>query len=215
MNELRIVLLVVGVAAIAGLYFWEAARERRQQRRRTVMAAPAVDAPSMRTRATPESEEDLSEALADLGRSMGQERGAATGAPAEDRIVALHVVSMHGDFEGSDILAAADDVALRWGPMRIFHRFEAGGIEYEKPLFSMASMREPGYIDREHPDEFRTPGVTLFMCMPAAAGDHIVFDLMLRTAEQVAKTLGGELRGPDHAPLDQFTLAGIRARLSA
>jgi cell division protein ZipA len=99
--------------------------------------------------------------------------------------------------------------------MRIFHRYDAGGVEYEKPLFSLASMREPGHIDRDGLDEFRTTGLSLFMCIPVAAGDHLVFDLMLRTAEQLAKALGGEVCGPDHTRLDPAKLAALRARLSA
>jgi cell division protein ZipA len=222
MNELRLILLIVGVAAIAALYFWETGRERRQQRRRTIMSGPAGETVSLRARpAARDVDEDLAEALADLGRSMGRERGPGTAdadegdTPSADRIVALHVASTGAPFQGRAILAAAEGAALRWGPMHIFHRYDAGGVEYEKPLFSLASMREPGYIDRERIDEFSTPGLSLFMCVPVPAGDHLVFDLMLRTAEQLAKTLGGEVCGPDHRRLDQAGLAALRSRLPA
>lgn len=215
MNELRIILLVVGVAAVAGLYIWEAGRDRRQQRRRTLMGAPGAEPASGRA-SVATVEQHLSEALADLGRSIGRERERPVAdAPVADRIIALHVVSTSEPFSGPDILAAAELADLRYGPMRIFHRYDAGGIEYEKPLFSLASMREPGHIDRECPEEFSTTGLSLFMCMPVPAGDHLVFDLMLRTAEQLAKSLGGEVCGPDHSRLEPGKLAALRARLSA
>jgi cell division protein ZipA len=217
MSELRIILLVVGVAAVAGLYFWEAGRDRRQQRRRTLMGAPAAEPGPARARVSAVAvEQDLSEALADLGRSIGRQRERpSTDAPVADRIIALHVVSTREPFPGPDIVAAAELADLRYGPMRIFHRYDAGGIEYEKPLFSLASMHEPGHIDRDRPEEFRTTGLSLFMCTPVPAGDHLVFDLMLRTAEQLAKSLGGEVCGPDHTRLEPGQLAAIRARLSA
>jgi cell division protein ZipA len=199
MSELRIVLLVLGVVAVAGLYFWEAGRDRRQQRRRTVTSAPGGESIPVRTR------EPVSES----------EQGQSAAAPGGDHIIALHVVSTGAPFEGPDIVAAAEGAALQYGPMRIFHRFDAGGVEYEKPLFSVASIREPGHIDRDAIEDFRTPGLSLFMCQPSPAGDHLVFDLMLRTAEQFASSLGGEVCGPDHARLDQGRLATLRARLSA
>lgn len=217
MNELRIILLVVGVAAVAGLYFWEAGRDRRQQRRRTLMGAPASEPGLARVRAPDAAvEQDLSEALADLGRRIGRERDQRPAdAPVANRIIALHIVADGEAFTGPDILAAAELADLRYGPMRIFHRYDAGGVEYEKPLFSLASMHEPGHIDRDRLEEFQTTGLSLFMCMPVPAGDHLVFDLMLRTAEQLAKSLGGEVCGPDHTRLDPAKLAALRARLSA
>jgi len=223
MNELRVILLVLGVAAIAGLYFWEAGRDRRQQRRRTLMGAPSTDPAQARVRAPAMDDEDLSDALIDLGRRIGQERQRMVhgdvpedgAVPEPGQIIALHVVAASAPFAGPDILAAAEEAGLHHGPMRIFHRYDAGGIEYEKPLFSLASMREPGHIDREDIGQFRTQGLSLFMCLPVAAGDHLVFDLMLRTAEQLAKSLGGELCGPDHGRLDASRLAMLRARLSA
>lgn len=217
MNDLRIVLLVVGVAAVAVLYFWEASRERRQQRRRTLMAGPGADVLSVRVR-DPGDGDDAG-ALADLGVSIARERMPAAADPpsatATDpaRIISLHVVSTGAPFAGPDIFAAAGDAGLHHGPMRIFHRYDAGGMEYEKPLFSLASMREPGYLD---PDgDFTTTGLSLFMCPPVPAGEHLVFDLMLRTAERLAGTLGGELRASDHGRLDAGRLAALRARLSA
>ena len=220
MSELRIILLVLGVVTITALYFWEAGRDRRQQRRRTLMGGPAGDPGAARVRpAPPDNEQELSGALADLGRRIGREReriaSAAGGATAPQQIIALHVVSAGAPFAGPAIVAAAEDAGFRYGPMRIFHRYEAGGIEYDSPLFSLASMHEPGYIDRESPGQFQAQGLSLFMCLPVAAGDHLVFDLMLRTAEQLAKSLGGELCGSDHGRLDAGRLAALRARLSA
>jgi cell division protein ZipA len=215
MNELRIVLLVLGVAAVAGLYFWEAGRDRRQQRRRTLMGRPAMEPRPGR----PPADGDDSAALASgSARSAGRsDRISVSGpdrTPSPEQIIALHVVATGAPFRGEDIVPAAENAGLRYGPMRIFHCHALGGVLHDEPLFSMASMKEPGYIDRDKLDEFETPGLSLFMRLPVAAGDRPVFDLMLRTAEMLAETLGGELCGPDHSTLDQGGLAALRARLS-
>lgn len=216
MNELRIILLIAGVAAIAALWLWESRRERRAQRGHTLLdrTGPAPGMP-LRGPGPAPAAADIAQALADLGRSMGKAASAPPPpAAGAEGIVALHVVARHAAFRGPDIDAAATAAGLRHGPMRIYHRYDADDLEYEEPLYSMASMREPGYIDRQQLDAFSTTGLSLFMCRPVAGGDRAAFEAMLQTAEQLARTLDGEVHGPDHLPLDAAGLAGLRARLA-
>lgn len=218
MNDLRVILLILGAVAIVALYLWETTRERRAAQRHVVRReGPSIGPegpfispvdPAGPPVAVGEPDEEAEE----------DEPSRPSAVPPEEsqRIVVLHVGAPDASgFRGPAILEALEAAGLRFGPMRIFHSFGAGVTASESPLFSVASMQEPGYLDPELLDDhFVTRGLTLFMCVPAPVSSMLVFDLMVDTARALAAALGGRVLGQDRSEADDAALEAIRRTLA-
>ena len=234
MNDLRLILLLLGVALILGIYLWESYQQRDMRRRRTIAQdTPSFDLPPLRpARGIPLTGE-LDEVAAPAEERMpimGNARqdataqpperipaapSAATGMPAADGILTLlYVAAAQGrPFTGRAILDAMRAADLRYGDMKVFHRYRAQSGPSPELLFSVADMFEPGHFDLDAMDEFSTRGLSLFMHARPTADPKTVFEDMLGAAELLARILGGEVLGADRKTLDAGRVAGIRARL--
>jgi len=130
-------------------------------------------------------------------------------------IISLHVTAMPTTvFNGNDILDAVNNVGLEFGDMNIFHHYGIGDMQGDQPIFSLSDMFEPGNFDLNNLDQHNTRGLTLFFCLPIRVDGQVVFELMLNTAQRLAKALGGEIRGPGHQVLDDRQIADIRNKIS-
>lgn len=115
-----------------------------------------------------------------------------------------------GRVDGPRILAAAEKCGLQPGDMQIFHRpARAGG----QPLFSMASLVEPGVFPFDRMDGFSTPGVTLFAQLPGPMEAMQTFDEMLTAAQRLAADFGAEIQDETHSDLSRQTIEHIREEI--
>ncbi|MCC5857975.1 MAG: cell division protein ZipA [Ectothiorhodospiraceae bacterium] len=132
---------------------------------------------------------------------------------AGEKIVVLHVVAGRGYcFTGPALVEAAEQVGLRHGRHEIFHR-TMNTRNGEVAVFSMASMVKPGTFDLSRVDEMETPGVALFMRLPAPFDGLTAFEQMLETARRLADSLDGYLLDPQRCDLTQQAVEHIREEL--
>ena len=234
MTDLRLILLVLGAALIAGLYGWGVYQQRGSRRRQTITHdAPSFDLP--RLRPVPEGSEpfavEMRSATAREPEIRDPARPPLPPAPAQAsdlparsgagpdpagtarEIITLHVAATGQPFPGRAILDAMRAADLRYGPMKIFHRYGATPVPSSQPLFSVADMFEPGNFDLDAMDGYSTRGLSLFMDARTSMDAGSVFDDMRGAAEMLARLLGGELLGDDRKALDAGRVAAIRARL--
>ncbi|MCP4126420.1 MAG: cell division protein ZipA, partial [Gammaproteobacteria bacterium] len=129
--------------------------------------------------------------------------------PLPAKIIQLNIVPHEGEFYGDDILCVVQEVGLELGEMNIFHHY---GDDPEKhlPIFSMASMVEPGTFPMDDTEGFSTPGLTLFTRLPGPKDGLSIFADMLHAAEQLANLMDGELRDEAHSALSKQTIGHIR-----
>ena len=100
------------------------------------------------------------------------------------------------------------------GEMSIFHRLgAAGGRRKTSPLFSMASMVEPGTFPLEDMDEFTTPGLALFLQLPGPKEGLVLLKDMPCVAEEMANRLNGELQDATHSTLTRQALEHQREEI--
>lgn len=264
MDDLRLILLVLGIAVVAGIYLSESIKQRSLQRRRTLFRSqPATDAADSGVAVANDDSDGNTAEPADLRRFMVDAAGAdqrvlsagpgpratphtrtenagddeapdqfpsarETTSPypvdsdgllhyadlTPDRIISLHVIPAPGrSFGGRAILDAMRAADLHYGPMKIFHHYGSEDSRSSQPLFSVASMLEPGYFELDRMDDYTARGLTFFLCVPTPVDAKVVFELMLGTARLLAYRLGGEVRGTDRERLDENQLAALRARL--
>jgi cell division protein ZipA len=125
-------------------------------------------------------------------------------------ILQLNLLAKNGAMTGEAILEATADVDLTYGEMSIFHRLE--GEAKDVPIFSMASMVEPGTFP-EKLEGFVTPGITLFTQLPGPKDGLAVFSDMLFTAERLAGILDAELQDEGHSDLSKQTVEHMREKI--
>jgi cell division protein ZipA len=110
--------------------------------------------------------------------------------PRHQRIVAIRLLGRDNQrFEGKDLKAALTAEGLEFGRYSIYHRVVAGS----RPLFSVASLVEPGSFDLATMESLRFPGISLFAVFPGPLPAPQCFDDMLSTARRLADRLSATL----------------------
>ncbi|MBD3610461.1 MAG: cell division protein ZipA, partial [Gammaproteobacteria bacterium] len=131
----------------------------------------------------------------------------------EEWIVVLYVVARSGQsFSGAALWDAFSQAGLRFGEMDIYHM---PGSDDASSVFSVASMMEPGTFYTNNQDDYETPGVVLFMRLPASFDAEQIFGKMLATARLLAQQLEGDIKDETHSTLTQQTISHIRERIAA
>jgi cell division protein ZipA len=108
-------------------------------------------------------------------------------APAQ-KIIAIRIVASEATpFEGRALREAVESAGLAFGRYQIFHRLDARG----RPLFSLASLKEPGTFDPAAMDGATYRGVAMFLVLPGpVAGEQAFAEMM-----EAARAIAGRLRG--------------------
>jgi cell division protein ZipA len=79
----------------------------------------------------------------------------------------------------------------------VFHRLHSDGL----PLFSIASMVEPGTFDLEKMNETLYPGVTFFAQLPGPVPGMHALNELVACARRLHQSLGGVLQDDRGVPL--------------
>ncbi|WP_078084840.1 cell division protein ZipA [Microbulbifer mangrovi] len=155
----------------------------------------------------------------DAGSSRAGKRG-GKGKAAEsskeravEEVLILNIMAPAGDcFEGNDLLRVLLSSGLRFGDMNIFH-YHCGEAGEGPALFSLANIVVPGTFDMSEMEDFTTPGVSLFLALPAEVEALKAFDTLLSTARGIAEQLGGELKDENRSVFTAQTAEHYRQRV--
>lgn len=247
---LRLILLLAGIVAVLGVYFWErhkrinarvhAIRRGQMEDKETEGAVGIKEEtatphePLYKNTAFKSEEIIIEQELSQLGEIVGEETDAGRESveqmpfffpdddlaepeakdARESMIILINLIARAGAFPGNDLLEAAEGAGLEPGEMSIFHRpGTARGKRKAGPLFSMASMVEPGTFPLENMDEFTTPGLALFLQLPGPKDGLVLFNDMLSIAEELANRLDGELQDATHSTLTQQAIEHQREEI--
>ena len=108
-----------------------------------------------------------------------------------DKVITVRCQTKEGAMSVEQVVLALRAAGLNHGRYDIFHR-HAEGTQGE-PLFSVANLTEPGSFDLTRASESTTAGITLFMVLPGNGDAVERFDMMTRTARELASKLEAEL----------------------
>jgi len=249
MNDLRLILLGIGLFIIAVIYLWGTFNQKLKDRShlRKLTAFKSSSPEDIKIMPTYDDDDEVSTAnLAELDKflanqevqdfdasdfSLSAKAMEANGTgddkeiklskshrgrlPDSDitniQIITLLIKASSGkEFSGVNILNATKTVGFKFGDMNIFHHYGVEGLMAEHPLFSLASMYEPGNFDLEQMETYKTKGLALFMQLPAQVDNVAVFDLMQETAMRLTELLQGEIWSSKQKPIDEDTLRTMR-----
>ncbi len=110
-----------------------------------------------------------------------------------EQIIAIHVLAREGKaFNGLELWQYLLAANLRFDEMKIFSKLE-NHRENARPVFRVANVVNPGTFDADNIEEFTTPGVSMFMVLPAPIDNMRAFEQMLTAARGIARTFDGRL----------------------
>lgn len=203
MDDLRLILLLIGAGVIVAVYAWS--RFQSSPRAPKPFRKPPVNKQSHDEPEDAEVEQEL-ERMQQLVK--GEEVEPAGTDP--ERLQVISVVAPDGQtFSGEALARAFDNNKLRYGEQGIYHRLTIlNGREI--PVFGIANLVKPGTFSPEDMEFFVTPGLTLFLQLPGPVDGVEAFDDFVHTAERLAVELGGELRDEKHCVLTHQALMQVR-----
>ncbi len=232
MNDLRLILLGIGLFIIAIIYLWGTFNQKLQDRSYLRKLTSFKRSPSevIKVMPTYDDDDEVSTAtLAELDKFLANQKlpdidasdfSLSAKAVATDettqpipdiQIITFLIKASPGkEFSGVNILNATKTVGLEFGDMNIFHHYGVEGLMADQPLFSLASMYEPGCFELEQMETYKTKGLALFMQLPSPVDNVAAFDLMHETVMRLADMLQGEIWGSKQNPIDKKTLQAMR-----
>jgi len=117
--------------------------------------------------------------------------------PPPDKIVTLFLQARDNHIiTGVELLDASLKSGLIFGSHDIFHRIHEEDVE---PVFSMANLIKPGTFDKTAWNTMEIRGVTLFMTLPGPRNALDAWDSMLATSRRLAELLRADLLDGDHS----------------
>ncbi len=130
-------------------------------------------------------------------------------------VYVINIAARDGSYiYGRDLKHALRILGFRFGDMDIYHRhLEMDG--QGEVLFSLINMVKPGTFEPSKMDRMMTPGISLFMQLPATGRALAHFDLMLKAADKLASEVDGILLDTSHQPLSEYYLTQCRDELKA
>ncbi|MFD1217929.1 cell division protein ZipA [Microbulbifer celer] len=139
-------------------------------------------------------------------------RGTARERSVEEVLI-LNIMAPAGDyFEGNDLLRVLLSSGLRFGDMNIFH-YHCGEAGEGPVLFSLANIVVPGTFDMSTMEDFTTPGISLFLALPAEVEALKALDTLLGVAREISAQLGGELKDENRSVFTAQTAEHYRQRV--
>lgn len=239
MDILRTVLIVLGIALVVGIYLADRLKRRKSKTARhwndVELDTTSDAADSFSAKDEPLSQEWVGKAvtlsarrnepLADehldglkgLGRDDADIDEATKTTPSEpvprrpeqppEEAIVLSVMAGEGTrISGPLLLKVLQEVGLAHGDMGLFHYHLAGKDE---PLFSVANILEPGRFELGEIATLETPGLALFMRLPAAVSGEQALQTLLQKSRQMAAQLSGTLCDEQRRPLGEERIAEL------
>lgn len=217
---LRVVLILVGVAFVAGVYYYTKRHPPRGRGERAPRSEPTfrIDAPQRpvtrreppprpvhtATDAVDTSAVDMTEpesgpafGAVEEGEARGTGRQAPGAGSTANEVVFSLALRLPGDgVDAARVLRELERLGLRLDERNIYSQDGSGG----EAVFNVANLFEPGVLAPLPPDAALRGLSFFFMAEPSpATGGR--FDRMLGTAYECARALGGRLEDMGHRPL--------------
>ena len=188
MEDLRWLLLIFGLLAIAGVYLYSRKEKKASDAKpaSTDRVEPSLDGSEQDDELPRDSEDHINDA------SVEDPDDEPTQQESPQKIVTVRIVAHEeASFAGDELVLSMRGIGLQHGEFGIFHRLD--GNEEGRTIFSAASLIEPGSFDLQNIKGQEIPGISLFLVLPGPVECIEAFDMMLAAARILTQSLSGEL----------------------
>lgn len=205
---LRLILILLGVAFIAGVYFYTRRNPPHARRAQSVRNEPSLTIQGQPSSADARTEPYVSnpdeatvpppvaEREAEPEPEVTEFRDRAPTESTRERIFSLTLRLPREGIEAERLLHHLKRLGLVLNERHIYHRVEAGG----ELVFSVANLFEPGTLHPLPPDAL-LQGLNFFFIAVPSSATSMRFDRMLGTAYECARSFGGQLEDAQHRRL--------------
>lgn len=239
MDMLRLTLLLIGLAVIAGIYLYY--RDPADDTTSPLEDKPTLlarlkslfarkpdpvenDEDWIRPKITEEDFEQLGSMVA-LRTGEGEEfteemhidwDSSTPVAPEDEVVIIFHIMAAKDSvFSGHDLGQALQQAGFIFGEKQIYHYFGELLTAECDAICSLANILEPGYFEPETFDSFSSPGITLFMQLPGPLEARKAFEVTLDKARELSTLLGGELSDESHNILTEQTIGHLKEKIES
>lgn len=211
---LRLILILAGIAFVAGVYFYtlrHPPRSRRQEPSRRAEPTVSIDAPQRPVTRPVEAPQRTASARNDPSserRPTPSEPGTTARKeydnrpeekPATESEEKVFFIGLRLPGEGvpaAKVLRDLERLGLTLDDRQIYQQAGSGS----EPVFSVANLFEPGVLALLAPDA-RLRGLSFFFMAQPSTATGSRFDRMLGAAQECARAWGGQLEDTSHRPL--------------
>lgn len=195
MAELRWLLLLIGIGVIAAVYIYTRYKPGIAKRIRTspFRREPRIGDSTGDPGGNSAGDADHAPAVTSLTEREPVSTSPPV-APEPRKVVAIRLVSRDtSGFSAERLILTLRELGLRHGQFGIFHRMDDNESADSQPVFSVASLVEPGSFDLTKIKTERYLGVSIFLALPGPREGIDAFDDMLDLARELALRLEGNL----------------------
>jgi cell division protein ZipA len=239
MDSLRLTLIIIGLAIVAGIYF-----KFRSSDDDLIFSLKQLFAPVIKNNTSSENvvlneDDDLIPVLTPIddepdfsdfeslskvmsGRDRVEEYTKqkeitftaveeTTEIGPESLLIILNIMSPQGQlFTGEGIHAVMTSAGLTHGEHLIYHYMQDGSA-----VFSIANTIEPGFFELAKLKTIATPGLAVFMQLPGPVECRKALTSLLDVSKRIAVALSGELCDESRSVLTQQTISHLTEKVEA
>ncbi len=145
------------------------------------------------------------------------ELGSEQIAPAGEQLfIPLTIMARAGQqIGGNTIQHATSTLGMVLKDDGIF-RYEVKDAQgYQQPLLGLANIIEPGTFSFEQLDQFSTPGLVLYLHLPAPLEAREAFDALIEVGHKLEELLEAELCDETRSVLTKQTIGHLKEKIEA
>lgn len=227
MELVSLIIMVLGLAALVGIYVISRISRRQSPQKRdenipvlrdaegNELSSVSDDVPARDGKRPAANARDMSDVMMSnvSGKRNSSSDAASTvknAATLPPQLVLFIAADIDVGFAGEEILRALDNAGLNFGEMDIFHRYILTN-QGEVSLFSVANGVKPWTLVPDELVRQATPGLSMILNLPSPIEDREAINDFLRTAERLADDLKGILKDHHQQPITPHLRADILA----
>jgi len=138
-------------------------------------------------------------------------------APAGEQLfIPLTLIAKPGQqFSGEAIHAATKTTGMKFKDDGIYRLDVKDTQGYLQPLLGLANILKPGTFSSEQDEDLMTPGLVLYLHLPAPIEAREAFDRLIETGHQLEELLDAELCDETRSVLTKQTIGHLKEKVEA
>jgi cell division protein ZipA len=134
----------------------------------------------------------------------------------EQLFIPVTILGRHGKhFSGEKIMHAINECDFVYDDSGIFYYVAEDQQGFNQKLLGLANIIEPGIFEQENMRTFETPGLVLYLHLPAPVEAREAFASLIEKGRKLAEVLEGDLCDETRSMLTNQTIGHLKEKVEA